>query len=170
MKSDRIEYFRHKLQCLETALEESGKIEAAPNRDSPTEKTDDDHQPLNEMLQTIASSRNKNYAQTLKRVKDTLEVIKRYPEEFGLCEECEEPISEKRLDMITIRNFVYAVSRPEREANPLDAGAIWTDYNSTVTRLDEARGPSRERSRMSARFFLIKRTATNAQRFGDFRH
>ena len=129
MKSDRIEYFRHKLQCLEAALEDSGKIEAAPNRDSPTEKTDDDHQPLNEMLQTIASSRNKNYAQTLKRVKDTLELIKRYPDEFGLCEECEEPISEKRLDMMPYSKLCVRCQSAREGSPSVGRRRHLTDYN-----------------------------------------
>src|SRR4029077_10560029 len=56
-------------------------------------------QPLTEMSQTIASSRNRNRSAVLARVVAALGRLDADPEAFGLCLECEEPISAKRLEL-----------------------------------------------------------------------
>ena len=128
MDSDRVEHFRTKLSLLQSALEGDGKIKVEPNRDSPSEKTDDDHQPLNEMLQSIASSRNKNYAKSLNLIKDALDKIKRYPEEFGLCQECEEPIPERRLEMMPYAQFCVRCQAAQEDSTAGRRRHL-TDYN-----------------------------------------
>ena len=61
---------------------------------------DEDEQPLAEMSQTIASSRNRNRAGELARIQAALARLDQDPDGFGLCAECEEPIAAKRLELM----------------------------------------------------------------------
>lgn len=61
------------------------------------ERAGEDERPLNEMLQSIASARNKNAAETLQRIHRALVKLDQHPDEFGLCESCEEEIAPGRL-------------------------------------------------------------------------
>jgi DnaK suppressor protein len=69
----------------------------APVDDIPTARPDEDAQPLAEMNQVIASSRNRNRTEVLARVMAALERLQADPDEFGNCTECGEPIAERRL-------------------------------------------------------------------------
>jgi DnaK suppressor protein len=51
------------------------------------------------MSQTIASSRNRERTVIMRHVTAALHRLEEEPESFGLCVECEEPISEKRLEL-----------------------------------------------------------------------
>ena len=57
---------------------------------------DEDAAPLTEMNQVIASKRNRERAEVLRRIDAALRRMADDPEMFGLCRECEEPIG-KRL-------------------------------------------------------------------------
>lgn len=100
MQSTELAGFRARLLALKAALEDEGPIKLDPNRTDDIGKRDDDHQPLNEMLQSIASSRNRNRLDELRRIKAALERIDRDPEDYGLCLECEEPIRRRRLELM----------------------------------------------------------------------
>ena len=52
---------------------------------------DEDEQPLNEMMQAIASSRNRNMDGVLARVVKALGKLRNDPDSFGECEECGDP-------------------------------------------------------------------------------
>ncbi len=72
-----------------------------PNRTSDAKVGgDEDEQPLNEMLQSIASNRNRTRDITLKRITRALEKLAEDPEMFGLCETCEEDIDARRLEAV----------------------------------------------------------------------
>jgi DnaK suppressor protein len=89
-----------KLQDLKDELLSDGDIAIEPGRtDAAAVGTDEDAQPLAEMSQTIASSRNRERTVVLRLVTAALRRLAQDPESFGLCVECEEPISEKRLDL-----------------------------------------------------------------------
>ena len=60
---------------------------------------DEDEQALSEMLQTLSSERNKQRAQNLALIDKALRKIAAEPELFGVCEECEEEVTERRLDV-----------------------------------------------------------------------
>src|SRR5262249_42707266 len=86
------------LEALERELSARGTERISPNRTSEEEiGGDEDEQPLNEMLQTIASSRNKNLGGTLGLVRAALQKLKDSPDDFGVCEECGEEIAMGRL-------------------------------------------------------------------------
>jgi DnaK suppressor protein len=96
------ERFRRRLAELKAEILSEGDIEIEPARQDPTAITvDDDAQPLVEMSQAIASSRNRNRAQVLARVVAALGRLTESDDgAFGLCIECEEPIAAKRLDLM----------------------------------------------------------------------
>lgn len=95
------ERYRKRLLELKADMLVEGDIEIEPGRQDPTAITvDDDAQPLVEMSQAIASSRNRNRAQVLARVVAALARLADSDDAFGLCVECEEPIAAKRLDLM----------------------------------------------------------------------
>lgn len=95
------ERYRKRLLELKAEMLIEGDIEIEPGRQDPTAITvDDDAQPLVEMSQAIASSRNRNRAQVLARVVGALARLTDSDDAFGLCVECEEPIAAKRLDLM----------------------------------------------------------------------
>ncbi len=96
-KSDLATY-RHRLMALQQELLGKGTQRIEPNRtDDAAVGPDEDAQPLNEMLQSIASSRNKNATGALQRIERALKKMRESPDDFGLCEECDEEIGEGRL-------------------------------------------------------------------------
>jgi DnaK suppressor protein len=93
------ERYRKRLLELKAEILSEGDIEIEPGRDDATAVgSDEDAQPLTEMSQTIASSRNRNRSAVLARVTAALARID--DDSFGLCAECEEPISAKRLQLM----------------------------------------------------------------------
>lgn len=86
------------LLALEAELLARGPAKLEPNRASEAEfGQDEDGQPLNEMLQAIASGRNRAFEADLVRVRKALAKLRDAPDEYGLCDECEEPIAKARL-------------------------------------------------------------------------
>ena len=80
-------------------LEQVKKLTAAKPRDvaGSDDKLDEDAAPLEEMNQVIASSRNKNDASQLKRIRAALDRMKEDPDDFGNCTDCGDEIALKRL-------------------------------------------------------------------------
>ena len=92
---------RQKLLDLKAELLRDGDLEIEPGRiDAAAVGTDEDAQPLTEMSQTIASSRNRSRTVVLRLVTAALRRVEDAPDAFGLCVECEEPISSKRLELM----------------------------------------------------------------------
>jgi DnaK suppressor protein len=89
------------LQARKEALKK-GAIKIEPNRKEPGEVgvTDEDAQALSEMLQAIGSQRNRGNAEKVGRIDKALRKLRDLPEEFGLCEECEEEITARRLETV----------------------------------------------------------------------
>jgi DnaK suppressor protein len=83
-----------------TLAEGPAKIE--PNRQdtSSVGVPDEDAQALSEMMQTLASQRNKKQAEVLKQIDYALRKLENEPDMVGLCEDCEEEIPEKRLKLM----------------------------------------------------------------------
>ena len=92
-----IETLRSFLTQARDELLADGDIDIQPNRKDPTQVPDEDEQPLTEMQQVIASSRNRRRAQELGLIERALARLESEPEDFGLCEECDEPIPLGRL-------------------------------------------------------------------------
>ncbi len=91
---------RARLSALRDELIAAGNIDIPPARTDVVAQPDDDEAPLTEMTQTIASSRNRERSERLEAIDDALERLDDDPDEFGLCETCEEPIGSKRLELM----------------------------------------------------------------------
>ena len=93
MTAKKLERHRQRLLELKAEILAEGDIDLEPGRHEATAVgSDEDAQPLTEMSQAIASSRNRNRSAVLARVVAALERLDSDPEMFGLCIECEEPI------------------------------------------------------------------------------
>ncbi|MCI0571980.1 MAG: TraR/DksA family transcriptional regulator, partial [Myxococcaceae bacterium] len=86
--------FEKQLLALQAELSGKKPERIAPNRtDAAKAGGNEDEQPLNEMLQAIASNRNRTNAAVLGRVNRALKKLHEEPEEFGVCEECGDDIA-----------------------------------------------------------------------------
>jgi DnaK suppressor protein len=90
------------LQRLRAELLRTGPARIEPNRTDPVSSgvADEDAQALSEMLQVLASSRNRGQAELLAKVDRALRKLADAPEEYGTCEDCEEEIAAKRLALM----------------------------------------------------------------------
>jgi len=90
------------LEQLRKQLVETGPARIEPNRQDPatTGVADEDAQALSEMLQVLASQRNKGQSDLLARVGAALRKLASAPEDYGLCERCEEEIAPRRLALM----------------------------------------------------------------------
>ena len=101
MNADSLRRHRERLLELKTEILAAGDIAPESAREDPAAVgSDEDAQPLAEMSQSIASSRNRNRSDVLARVMAALARIEEDAESFGLCTECEEPIAPKRLELM----------------------------------------------------------------------
>jgi DnaK suppressor protein len=101
MDAAALKNYREKLLALRAEILAEGDLEIEPGRKDPAAVgSDEDEQPLVEMSQTIASSRNRARSAVLARVSAALARLEEGPQSFGLCTECEEPITEKRLQLM----------------------------------------------------------------------
>ncbi len=90
---------RKTLERLRAEVLNAGPARIEPNRQDPATSgvADEDAQALSEMLQVLASKRNEGQAALLRQIDHALTKLVDAPEDFGLCEECEEEIAPKRL-------------------------------------------------------------------------
>jgi len=104
---------REALLALRAQVVAQGPARIEPNRQDPaaTGVADEDAQALSEMMQVLASQRNRGQADLLGRVDAALRKLASAPEDFGLCQDCEEPIAEARL-----RLMPYAILCPACQA------------------------------------------------------
>ena len=93
---------RKTLERLRAEVLRAGPAPIEPNRKDPasTGVADEDAQALSEMMQVLASKRNEGQAATLRRIDRALAKLVDAPEDFGLCEECEEEIAPRRLALV----------------------------------------------------------------------
>ena len=90
------------MERLRAELVRTGPAKIEPNRTdaASTGVSDEDAQALSEMLQVLASQRNRGQAQLVAQIDRALRKLADAPEDYGLCEECEEEIAPKRLALL----------------------------------------------------------------------
>ena len=90
---------KESLQRLRAEALGKGPIKIEPNRRDGNDVgvADEDAQALSEMMQAIGSQRNRGQAELVARIDKALRKIIDEPDDFGLCEECGDPIPPKRL-------------------------------------------------------------------------
>ncbi len=84
----------------------AGAVKIEPSRTDVASAgvADEDAQALAEMLQVLASTRNRDQATLVSAIDRALRKIDAAPDHFGLCEDCEEPIDPRRLAVIPYAN------------------------------------------------------------------
>jgi DnaK suppressor protein len=110
-----------------TLAEGPSKIE--PNRKdaSSVGVADEDEQALSEMMQTLASQRNKKQADILKQIDRALRKLESDPDMVGLCEDCEEEIAAARLKLMPYASLC-AECQAKRDPKRGQARKSITDY------------------------------------------
>ena len=122
------EEMRKLLLALHAELTGKTPAKIEPNRtDDSKVGGDEDEQPLNEMLQTIASNRNRSDAATLSLVRRALEKLSADPESFGECEECGEEIAPGRLKAMPYAELCVGC-QAKRDPRTLPTRKKLTDY------------------------------------------
>jgi DnaK suppressor protein len=94
--------YRKTLETLLAKVLEAGPARIEPNRRdaATTGVSDEDAQALSEMMQVLASKRNEGQAALARQIRHALAKLVDSPEDFGLCEVCEEEIAPKRLALV----------------------------------------------------------------------
>jgi DnaK suppressor protein len=110
-----------------TLAEGPSKIE--PNRKdaSSVGVADEDEQALSEMMQTLASQRNKKQGDILKQIDRALRKLESDPDMVGLCEDCEEEIAAARLKLMPYASLC-AECQAKRDPKRGQARKSITDY------------------------------------------
>ncbi len=96
------ETHRRNLLLLRDQVISAGPAPIEPNRRDPSTSgvEDEDAQALSEMLQVLASQRNRGQAELLGRIDAALRKLAQAPQDFGLCQECEEELDPRRLALM----------------------------------------------------------------------
>jgi DnaK suppressor protein len=99
MTEARRKNVRAALQRLRGEAVAAGPAKIEPNRtdEAAVGVPDEDAQALSEMMQSVASQRNKQMAERIAHIDAALRRLLTAPDEFGHCEECEEEIDARRL-------------------------------------------------------------------------
>src|SRR4051812_31998975 len=84
------------LDEIEKKLLDKSSLRIEPNADE-DERADEDEQPLNEMHQAIASSRNKSDAIVLAKIRAARVRMEEDPDDFGNCTDCGDEIPLGRM-------------------------------------------------------------------------
>ena len=102
MDAPNRERFRRQLAGLRAHIAATGpaKIEPARKDAAAVGVADEDEQALTEMLQILASSKNRKQSEELARLDRALRRLAEAPETFGRCEECDEEIAARRLSLM----------------------------------------------------------------------
>jgi DnaK suppressor protein len=101
---------RKTLERLRAEALRAGPARIEPNRRDPSTAgvADEDEQALSEMMQVLASKRNEGQAALVARIDRALHKLADAPDEFGMCEECEEEIGAKRLAAVPYATLCLA--------------------------------------------------------------
>ena len=91
---------RKTLERLRAEVLGAGPVRIEPNRRDPATTGVADAQALSEMMQVLASKRNEGQSRAPPPDRPGAREARRRPEDFGLCEECEEEITPKRLALV----------------------------------------------------------------------
>ena len=121
--------FETALHARRDKLVADGPHKIEPNRRDPSAVgvADEDEQALSEMLQTLASTRNRDNARELGEIERALRKLREEPDDFGVCEDCGDEIAEKRLTVMPFARFCaecQAAADPKRNV----ARKSVTDY------------------------------------------
>jgi DnaK suppressor protein len=131
MTRSELDAFQRRLQGLQKELLGKGPQKIEPNRtDDAKVGADEDEQPLNEMLQSIASTRNKSASGAARRIELALQKLSDAPDDFGLCEDCGEEIGEGRLEAVPYAELcVDCQQKRDRPKGPATRRSLWDNHD-----------------------------------------
>ena len=110
---------RERLVATRDELIREGMMDIPPARTDAVAQPDEDEAPLTEMTQSIASNRNRERAERLELIRDALALIDDDPDDYGICETCDEQIPRKRLELMPwVTLCVRCQDKREREGHP----------------------------------------------------
>lgn len=131
VKPKDVEFFKDLLERRQAELRAEGDVALVPENaeDDPARKVDEDAAPLAEMNQVIASKRNLERTRQLEAIAEALELIGEDPEEYGMCEDCSEPIKRRRLELMPwVTLCIRCAEQHERADNLGGRRRHITDY------------------------------------------
>jgi DnaK suppressor protein len=113
------EALRGRLERLRENLLATGPAKFEPTRKDAAQVgvPDEDEQALTEMLQILASSQNRKQSEELGLIDRALRKLSESPGDYGLCEECDEEIAPRRLELmpyVTLCTECQAARDPRR--------------------------------------------------------
>lgn len=127
MTPKQLKALRLSLQKLRAQALAAGPARIPNTRDETQVGTvDEDAQALGEMLQVLSSQRNKGQAELIARIDQALRRIEG-DDDFGLCQDCEEPIPWKRLELMPYATLC-AICQGKRDPQRGAARKKITDY------------------------------------------
>ena len=116
MSPEQLQKFKALLEKFRRDMVSAGDQKAEPIHQD-AERPDEDGQPLTEMSQAISSSRNQNRSVVLEQITAALTKIQLDPDDYGVCDQCDEDIPHKRLEIMPwSTSCVRCLSKKE---NPL---------------------------------------------------
>ncbi|MBT6435438.1 MAG: TraR/DksA family transcriptional regulator [Deltaproteobacteria bacterium] len=116
MSPEQLQKFKELLEKFRRDMVSAGDQKAEPIHQD-AERPDEDGQPLTEMSQAISSSRNQNRSVVLGQISAALSKIQLDPDDYGVCDQCDEDIPHKRLEIMPwSTSCVRCLSKKE---NPL---------------------------------------------------
>ena len=128
MERKALDKLRAALHARRSELQAEGDLAIEPIKDDETKKVDEDAAPLTEMNQVIASNRNRVRAEELARIAEALERMREDPDDFGICEQCEEPIPSRRLELMPWVTLCAACQETREDGTRGGSRRHLTDY------------------------------------------
>ncbi len=123
--------FRKLLEAQRAALVAEGDVDLEPERSGETvHEVDEDAAPLTEMNQVIASNRNRERTERLRRIDAALDRVNDPDEEFGVCEACGEAIGLRRLELMPWTRLCLDCQAENERNDPPKTRRHLTDYHT----------------------------------------
>lgn len=125
-----VEHFKQHLIERRAALRAEGDVELIPENasDDTSRRVDEDAAPLAEMNQVIASKRNRERARQLTAIAEALSLIDEDPEDYGMCEDCSEPIPRRRLELVPWATLCIPCKETRERNEDVSRRRHLTDY------------------------------------------
>ncbi len=125
-----VEKFKGLLLQRQAELRAEGDVEIVPENagDDTARKVDEDAAPLAEMQQVIASKRNLERTRQLEGISEALDLIAEHPDEYGVCEDCSEPIKQRRLELMPWVTLCIRCAEQHERADTPGRRRHLTDY------------------------------------------
>lgn len=130
VNSKDVQFFKELLLRRQAELRAEGDVELVPESagDDTARRVDEDAAPLAEMNQVIASKRNLERTRQLEGITEALELIADDPDDYGMCEDCSDPIKRRRLELMPWVTLCIRCAERHEQADARGRRRHLTDY------------------------------------------